>query len=56
MHVDRSSLALAFFVSLAGTTAAQLTTFTLPTGTGNDPRSVIIIGNQHVVVSNQLDA
>jgi hypothetical protein len=56
MHVDRSSLALAFLVSLAGTTAAQLTTFTLPTGTGNDPRSVIIIGNQHVVVSNQLDA
>ena len=34
---------------------AQIGTLNLPTGTGNDPRSVSFIGNNHVVVSNQVD-
>lgn len=46
---------LAGILLLATPAFAQLGTLTLPAGTGADPRSVIVIGGNHVVVSNQLD-
>lgn len=43
------------FAVVAGSASAQIGTIVLPSGTGNDPRSVHVIGNGHVVVCDQVD-
>lgn len=40
---------------LSATAAAQIGQLTLSASTGSDPRSVCVIGNNHVVVSNRID-
>ncbi|MBK8975013.1 MAG: hypothetical protein IPM29_03735 [Planctomycetes bacterium] len=40
---------------LATGASAQIGILTLPSGIGDDPRSVRVIGSNHVVVSNQVD-
>lgn len=52
-HSSSRSLLLAAL--LAGPAAAQIGTLVLPSGIGDDPRSVHVIGNGHVVICNQVD-
>lgn len=41
---------------LAATASAQIATLTLPSGTGDDPRSVVVINaSNHLAISNQID-
>lgn len=39
----------------AATASAQIATLTLPAGIGDDPRSVVLVGNNHLAISNQVD-
>jgi hypothetical protein len=54
-HLARLAALAAALPSVLATVAAQFGSLTLPAGTGNDPRSVIRIGGNHLVISNQLD-
>ena len=54
---DPSPVLLALVTLIAAASAsAQIGKLVLPLATGDDPRSVLAIGNGHVVVSNQKDA
>jgi len=50
------TLPISFLVaSLCAAASAQIATLTLPAGIGDDPRSVLLVGNSHLAISNQVD-
>lgn len=52
MNPTNTTLLLA---CLCATAHAQIATLTLPAGIGDDPRSVQLVGNNHLAISNQVD-
>lgn len=55
MQIPFSSSCLLTGLGLVAGVSAQIATLTLPAGTGDDPRSVVVVGNNHLAISNQVD-